>query len=253
MLTNIPIINAKVSISILVSIEKITEGQLDAVKCAKSLKLQGMISEDVVLMFDEMYLHKCEEYCGGEIIDAKENNELYKGLLSFMIAGLKENVPYLMKSVPEQNIDGKWIKEQILDSLKTLKNCGFRVRAIVSDNHSANVLAYKLLLKEFGHIDDNSFREHNYQKSTCFMMLFKNVRNNLLNYKRFIFPAFEYDGFEDPISFKGGQISWKLFHNVFEKDSLLEANLRKDPKITHNVLHSVNSKQNVPVSSRNFS
>ena len=36
-------------------LKKITEGQLDAVKCAKSLKSQGVISEDVVLMFDEMY------------------------------------------------------------------------------------------------------------------------------------------------------------------------------------------------------
>ena len=35
-----------------------------------------MISEDIVLMFDEMYLQKCEEYCGGEIIGANENNEL---------------------------------------------------------------------------------------------------------------------------------------------------------------------------------
>ena len=56
--------------------KKITEGQLDAVKCPKSLKSQGVISEDVVLMFDEMYLQKCEEYCGGEIIGANENNEL---------------------------------------------------------------------------------------------------------------------------------------------------------------------------------
>ena len=96
-------------------LKKITEGQLDAVKCAKSLKSQGVISEDVVLMFDEMYLQKCEEYCGGEIIGANENNELYKRLLSFMIVGLKENVPYIIKSVLERNIDGKWIKEQVLD------------------------------------------------------------------------------------------------------------------------------------------
>ena len=40
---------------------------------------------------------------------------------------------------------------------ENLENCGFRVRAIVSDNHSANVLAYKLPLKEFGHLDDNLF------------------------------------------------------------------------------------------------
>ena len=90
-----------------------------------------------------------------------------------MIVRLKENVPYITKSVPEQNIDdGKWIEEQILDSLKTLKNCGFRVRALVSDNHSANVLAYKLPLKESDHLDDHLFIEHDYQKSTCFMMLY---------------------------------------------------------------------------------
>ena len=55
-------------------------------KCAKSLKSQGVISEDLVLMFDEIYC--------GEIIGANESNELYKGLLSFMIVRLKENVPY---------------------------------------------------------------------------------------------------------------------------------------------------------------
>ena len=77
--------------------------------------------------------------------------------------------------------------------------------------------------------------------------LIKYVRNNLLTYKRFIFPAFEYNGFEDAISFKGDQVSWKLFHNVFEKDSLLEANLRKASKITHKILRPGNCKQNVPV------
>ena len=107
-----------------------------------------------------------------------------------MIEGLKENVPYIIKSVPERNIDGEWIKEQILDSLKTLKNCGFRVRTIISDNHSANVLAYKLILKEFGHLNDNLFTEHDYQKIYLLhdaVHLIKNVRNDLLNYKRFIF------------------------------------------------------------------
>ena len=77
--------------------------------------------------------------------------------------------------------------------------------------------------------------------------LTKNLRNNLLRCKRFIFPAFEYDGFEDPIPFKGGRGSRKLLHNVFEKDSLLEVNLRRAPKITHKVFHLGNCKQNVPL------
>ena len=61
-------------------------------KCAKSLKSQGVISKDVVLMFNEMYLQKCEKYRDGVLIGANENNELYKGLLSFIIVGLKENI-----------------------------------------------------------------------------------------------------------------------------------------------------------------
>ena len=77
-----------------------------------------------------MYLQKCGEYHGKEKNGANGNNDLYKRLLSFMIVGLKENVPYIIKSVSERNIDGKWIKEQILDSLQTLRNCYFRVRAI---------------------------------------------------------------------------------------------------------------------------
>ena len=57
-------------------LKKSTEGQLDAAKCPKSLKSQGVISKDIVLMFDEIYLQKCEEYCGGQIIGASENNGL---------------------------------------------------------------------------------------------------------------------------------------------------------------------------------
>ena len=52
------------------------EGHLDAVKCPKSLKSQGVISEVIALMFDEMYLQRYEGYCGGEIISANEKNEL---------------------------------------------------------------------------------------------------------------------------------------------------------------------------------
>ena len=57
-------------------LKKSNEGQLNIVKCPKSLKSQRVISEDIVFMFDEIYLQKCEEYCGGQIIGANENNEL---------------------------------------------------------------------------------------------------------------------------------------------------------------------------------
>ena len=67
-----------------------------------------------------------------------------------------------------------------------MKNCSFRVRAIVSDNHSAKVLAYKLLLEKSGHLDDHLFMQHNYQKIYWLhhvAHLIKNVTNNLFNHK----------------------------------------------------------------------
>ena len=56
-------------------------------------------------MFDEMYLQKCEECCGGEIIGPNENNEL-RITLTYIIE-LKENDHYIIQSFPERNIDGK--------------------------------------------------------------------------------------------------------------------------------------------------
>ena len=100
-------------------------------------------------------------------------------------------------------------RQLLLDSLKTLKNCGFNVRAMVSDNCSTKVLAYKLLLKESGHLDDNLFTEHSYQKIYLLhnaVHLIKNIRNNLLNHN---ISSFKNNGFEDPISVKCGQVSRK--------------------------------------------
>ena len=64
--------------------------------------------------------------------------------------------------------------------------------------------------------------------------------------KWFIFPQFEFSGFKDPINVTGGEIAWKSFHDVFERDASLHANLREAPKLTAKVLHPGNCKQNVP-------
>ena len=64
--------------------------------------------------------------------------------------------------------------------------------------------------------------------------------------KWFIFPQFEFSGFKDPINVPGGEIAWKSFHDVFERDASLHANLREAPKLTAKVLHPGNCKQNVP-------
>ena len=47
----------------------------------------------ICLLFDEMYLQKCEEYFGGELIGSDENGELYKEIVCFMMVRLKESIP----------------------------------------------------------------------------------------------------------------------------------------------------------------
>ena len=74
------------SISLL---NKIKEGNIDALKAAKLLLENSSISKDIVVLFDEMYLQKCVEYYGREFFGSYINNELYKSILCFMIIGLK--------------------------------------------------------------------------------------------------------------------------------------------------------------------
>ena len=75
--------------------------------------------------------------------------------------------------------------------------------------------------------------------------LIKNIRNNLLNQKKFVFPAFKFDKFKDTIDVPEGYISWKMLYEVYEQDQSLQANLRKAPKLTYQALHPGNDKQNV--------
>ena len=72
-------------------LRKIVTGVIDATKSPKLLKDDEKISSDVCLIFDEMYLQKCEEYTGGQLIGAATNGELYKGIVSFMIIGIRQN------------------------------------------------------------------------------------------------------------------------------------------------------------------
>ena len=73
--------------------------------------------------------------------------------------------------------------------------------------------------------------------------LFKNIRKNLINLKKFVFPLFQFDLFHDAIHVPDCYISWSIFHEVHERDENLQAHLRKAPKITYQVTHPGNNKQ----------
>ena len=62
-----------------------------------------------------------------------------------------------------------------------------------------------------------------------------------------IFPAFYFDQFHDVIDVHAGEISWKLLHDVYDKDQLLQSNLKKGFKLSYKSLHPGENKQSVPL------
>ena len=54
----------------------------------------------------------------------------------------------------------------------------------------------------------------------------KNVRNNLLSRKKFLFPPFTFEVLTTHVNVPGCEISWSLRHRVHEEDTKFKANLR---------------------------
>ena len=71
----------------------------------------------------------------------------------------------------------------------------------------------------------------------------KNIRNELLNAKKFVFTEFSYNQLHCP----QGYIAWTDLCNIYDKDKELKGNLRKVPKLSYQALHPGNNKQNVPL------
>ena len=75
------------------------------------------------------------------------------------------------------------------------KFIGFSVHAIVTDNHTSNLSAFNILQKM--HNSDNPLflNTSKIPQNLSFfdnVHIVKNIRNNLLNAKKFVFPAFSF-------------------------------------------------------------
>ena len=128
-----------------------------------------------------------------------------------------------------------------------LSNAGFKVTGIVTDNHSTNARSFKILLN-----NNNGDNKHYFiipgscDKTFIFfdtVHLFKNI--NLLSASKFVFACrLEFEVCEQRLSSAPGYICWLVLHTIYDKDKILEANLRMAPKLTR-VLHPSNDKRNV--------
>ena len=227
--------------------QKLTHGGIEPIKALKVLLEEQRIDDNIVLLVDEMYLEKSCEYHSGQYIGKDDDGEFYNGIMVFMVVGLRKSIPFVIKSCPKTKINGGWLCDELSESVTTLHATGFSVRAIISDNHSVNVNAFSTLKKKFSpnKVVSDLFITHSTKIYLMFdsVHLIKNIRNNLLNVKRFIFPAFSYDGFSTAISVTPGEISWGLLHSVYDQDEKLQGNLRKANKLTYASLHPGNNKQ----------
>ena len=132
--------------------------------------------------------------------------------------------------------------DEIGSVITSIHESGFQVRAVVADNHATNVNAYQRLMKSYGPEGKPNTIIHPSANTTIYLFydavhLVKNIRNNLLNARRFIFPPFKFHKFFDDIDVPSGEIRWKLLHDIHDCDKILPANLRKAPKLTYKTLH----------------
>ena len=107
----------------------------------KTLHEKGSLSSDCILMIDEIYLRKSAQCQSGEYVGVDE-----EGIITFMVVGLKQSIPFVVQAIPEVIFNGHWLVEKI--NIDNLIEFGLCVRSIqVTDNHSANVNAFSALIK----------------------------------------------------------------------------------------------------------
>ena len=240
------------------TLRKLRKGSVDALKAVKLLPKTGQISNDIIMIIDEMYLQKCIQYTDGEYLGSDDEGNLYKGIAVFMIQGLKQSVPVVAKACPEIAVKGEWLANEMSDCVEQLSSLGFNVWAIVTDNHASNVSAFQFLKTTYKS-DDVLFIKHPKSKTKTYLFfdtvhLVKNIRNNLLNARKFVFPPFDFDiGDQEKIHPDGGYIAWADLEHIYEEDSKLSANLKKAYSLSYKVLTRYNNKQNVSLALAVFS
>ena len=65
----------------------------------------------------------------------------------------QKNVPYVVKAAPVTFIKSEFLKDKLLNCLELLITGGFNVRAVICDDHAANVSAFTNLILQF--VEDN--------------------------------------------------------------------------------------------------
>ena len=126
-----------------------------------------------------MYFEKATQCHSGEYAGSNNEGNLYKGIIAFMIVGLKD-------SISEVKFGGEWLPDKMSNCTDDLTSAEFCVRGIFTDNDALNVHAFSSLTAIFNS-DSHQYINHpeNFGKKTYLFYdtvhIMKNIRNNLLN------------------------------------------------------------------------
>ena len=129
-------------------------------------------------MVDEMYRQKGTQFHGGEYIGADEDENLYKGIVVLMVSML----------------------EQLLQIIILLM--------------SVHLMLLKKYETDSAHPDNNN-KTYLFYDNVHFI---KNIRNNLFNAKKFVFPAISLNIGGEVVCSPAGFISWKDLHHIYDED-----------------------------------
>ena len=74
---------------------------------------------------------------------------MYTSILCFMVVSPRKSIPFVISSVTLVKNSGEIVYPNIEKCLSLLTQSQFRVRVIISDNHTTNVKAYNILLTNY--------------------------------------------------------------------------------------------------------
>ena len=96
-----------------------------------------------------MYLQRSVQHHSGDFVGQDEKGNLFKGSVVFMIVSLKKFIPIVICSPSETKISGEWLKCEINKCILGLAEVGFKVRAVINDDHPSNFNAFTWLHEIF--------------------------------------------------------------------------------------------------------
>ena len=191
-------------------LRKLKSPSIDNCQALKFLRDSNSIGNDIAILLDEMHLQSQVQFDGHTLVGCNADLEMYTSILCFIVVSLRKSIPFVIAAVPLVRNSGNIVYDNLDKCLLLLTQSQFKIRAIVSDNHTTNVKAYNRLQTNYK-IQDKDYEIHNPYHSveniyllfdTCHLI--KNIRNNLVANKFFDIPSFQFSSVNFNLSFQAG-------------------------------------------------